>query len=79
MKRIWGVKCVRCKERMFSLHVHDYKLCGCSNKTMVDGGRVYLRYGWKTLKPTRIYWSKQDGNYLMRNAPIKKIKTGWPY
>jgi len=75
-KRIWGVKCGECKKRLFSFHVHDYKLCGCPNETMVDGGRDYLRYGWIKIRPTRIYWSvKQDGQY-----PKAKVATDrWPY
>ena len=73
-KRIGGVQCPECKKRMFSFYRHDYKTCGCKNETMVDGGRDYLRYGWKTLKPRHIYWSKQDGVY-----PKIKIKERWPY
>lgn len=76
MKRIWGVKCAECKKRMFSFHVHDYKLCGCKNGTMVDGGRDYLRYGWIKTPPTRIYWSeKQDGAYKV----AKVTRSDWPY
>lgn len=64
MKRIYGVECFVCKKRLFSFHVHDYKHCGCSNETMVDGGRYYLRYGWKEIKPRKIYWTKKrDGIY----------------
>jgi hypothetical protein len=28
-----------------SYHRHDYKTCGCTNETMVDGGNEYQRYG----------------------------------
>jgi hypothetical protein len=73
-KRIYGVQCPVCIKRMFSFHVHDYKTCGCENETMVDGGRSYLRYGWKTLKPRRIYWCKKDGKY-----PEVKYKDRFPY
>lgn len=78
-KRIWGVECPECKKRMFSFHVHDYKLCGCDNETMIDGGRDYLRYGWKTLKPRRIRWCKRDGDYAKISAPYAKIKDRFPY
>jgi hypothetical protein len=75
MKRIWGVQCPRCLKRMFSFHVHDYKLCGCYNETMVDGGRDYLRFGWKVQKPRRIYWTeKKDGTY-----PVIKCVDRFPY
>lgn len=74
-KIIWGVKCVVCNVRLFSFHRHDYKLCGCSNETMVDGGREYLRYGWLVLKPKRIKWSdKKDGEY-----PVVHHRDIWPY
>lgn len=68
MKRIWGVQCPKCKQRLFSFHVHDYKVCGCENETMVDGGRDYLRYGCsnKGLPPKRVYWSKKDGKYQLK-------------
>lgn len=49
-----GVLCPTCKKRMFSYHVYDYKECGCENETMVDGGKEYLRYGWKSIKPELI-------------------------
>lgn len=76
MKRIWGIKCPVCLKRMFSFYTHDYKLCGCENETMVDGGTDYLRYGWANegKRPTRIYWCKKDGKY-----PIIKYKDTFPY
>lgn len=76
MKRIIGVQCPVCKKRMFSFHVHDYKVCGCKNETMVDGGREYLRYGWKAQgkRPRQIRWCKKDGEY-----PNIKYKDRWPY
>lgn len=74
-KVVWGVQCVKCDKRMFSFHRHDYKTCGCSNETMIDGGREYLRYGWLVLRPKRIKWSdKKDGKY-----PNVQVKDRWPY
>lgn len=78
--RITGVECPVCKKRMFSFHVHDYKTCGCPNDTMVDGGRQYLRYGWKSTenggkKPRIIRWCKKDGKY----PTFKKVKDRFPY
>ena len=73
MKRIWGVQCQQCKKRMFSFYRHDYKLCGCDNETMVDGGRDYLRYGWKTARPRRIYWCEQDGKAVHFKGEFARI------
>lgn len=76
MKRIWGVKCSGCLKRLFSFHTHDYKSCDCYNETFVDGGRSYLRYGWKRLKPTRIYWSKRLDGELPKSI---KSQECFPY
>lgn len=40
-----SVLCLGCGEILVSHHRHDYKTCGCDNKSMVDGGTSYLRYG----------------------------------
>lgn len=53
-----GMMCPKCKERLFSLHRHDFVMCGCSNGTFVDGGYDYLRYGGKAA-PIRIKWDKK--------------------
>lgn len=39
------VQCKKCGEVLTSYNRHDYKTCGCINKTMVDGGTDYQRYG----------------------------------
>jgi len=39
------VQCKECKEILTSYYGHDYKTCSCPNKTMVDGGNNYQRYG----------------------------------
>jgi hypothetical protein len=39
------VQCRECGEVLTSYNRHDYKTCGCTNETMVDGGTNYQRYG----------------------------------
>jgi len=39
------VRCLQCCMVLVSNDVHDYKVCGCPNKTMIDGGYDYLRCG----------------------------------
>jgi hypothetical protein len=74
-KRIWGVECPECRRRMFSYYRHDFKYCGCENEVFVDGVIDYVRYGWKTSRPRKIYWSKKDGKY----PAIVQPKDRWPY
>ena len=40
-----AVKCLACDKILESTYRHDYKTCGCSNETMVDGGLDYCRFG----------------------------------
>lgn len=43
------IQCLECKTVLVSFHRHDFKKCGCSNKTFVDGGSDYLRCGGKDM------------------------------
>jgi hypothetical protein len=43
-----AAQCAQCKDIIESTHVHDFKECSCGN-IFVDGGREYLRHGWKEL------------------------------
>lgn len=45
-----SVLCLGCGAVLVSYHRHDYKTCTCENKTMVDGGTDYLRYGGTDMK-----------------------------
>jgi hypothetical protein len=39
------MRCPCCLEVIQSMHCHDYVVCGCPNRAMVDGGGDYLRTG----------------------------------
>jgi hypothetical protein len=39
------LRCVECNTVLESKHVHHYVTCRCPNKTMLDGGLEYVRYG----------------------------------
>lgn len=50
-----SAKCLVCGEVLVSRHTHDYKQCSCENKTSVDGGLSYVRYGGKDLDKVRFF------------------------
>ena len=64
------VQCRECGEVLTSYHRHDYKTCGCTNETMVDGGNEYQRYGGLNLDlvdtSSTIYLS--DDHMMNRSA-----------
>lgn len=37
--------CKKCGEKLESMYRHNYVMCTCDNKTMLDGGTDYQRYG----------------------------------
>lgn len=39
------VKCLKCNTILESKYRHDFVQCKCENKTFVDGGNDYCRYG----------------------------------
>jgi len=48
-----GIQCPDCKEIVISLHRHDFRSCGCKNKStgvFIDGGRDYTRVGGHKLE-----------------------------
>jgi two-component sensor histidine kinase len=64
------VQCRECGEVLTSYNRHDYKTCGCTNETMVDGGTDYQRYGGLNLDlvdtSSTIYLS--DDHMMNRSA-----------
>ena len=40
-----AVKCLRCDTILESTHRHDFRSCHCPNRTFVDGGHDYQRFG----------------------------------
>jgi hypothetical protein len=54
------VKCMQCGEILESKSVHDFKICSCSNQTMVDGGHDYRRWGGANMSLVLILQEKKD-------------------
>jgi hypothetical protein len=43
------IKCMLCNEILESKHRHDYVVCSCDNRTVLDGGNDYLKLGGRDL------------------------------
>ena len=53
-----AVKCKACAVTIVSRHRHDYNTCGCANKSFVDGGLSYQKYGaldFDLIEPVAVY------------------------
>lgn len=62
-----AVRCKACKKKLISTHTHDYKVCGCPQETMVDGGLSYERYGGLDLNMV-------ESLHVYDDAPITTIR-----
>ena len=61
------VTCLECGETLVSRFTHDYNTCSCPQKTSVDGGFSYGRYGGLDL-------DKVKTNYIYDDAPHETIR-----
>jgi NTP pyrophosphatase (non-canonical NTP hydrolase) len=57
------VKCDCCGEELESKSRHDYRQCGCSQNTFIDGGNDYVRCGGKDLSKI-LLWNKEKNEYV---------------
>lgn len=60
-----SVKCLECSEELISYHRHDYKVCGCPNETMVDGGLSYERFGAKDISKVELMHVYDDDDFSL--------------
>lgn len=44
-EKVNAIRCIMCDTVLVSKHRHDFQRCDCPNRTFVDGGQDYLRYG----------------------------------
>lgn len=73
--RVWTITCPNCKVEMYSRAHHDYRLCGCAAKMMVDGGFAgYVRYG---SCPALFKKVKKSFRYRFVNATRQELYDDW--
>ena len=48
------IKCLHCMTVLVSNFTHDFNSCNCFNKTFIDGGYEYLRYGGMDLNKIQV-------------------------
>ena len=67
------VQCRECGEVLTSYNRHNYKTCGCTNETMVDGGTDYQRYGGLNLDLVDI----SSTIYLSEDHEMNRSAAHW--
>lgn len=73
---IIGVMCPACSDRIFSLHVHDFRRCKCG-KVFVDGGSDCIRYGAEPPvdidEVVSVYENRKEAERLMSESERSKL------
>ena len=67
------VQCKNCGQVLTSYNRHDYKTCECENKTMVDGGNEYQRYGGLNLDLVDV----SPTVYLSDDHKLNRVSAHW--
>jgi hypothetical protein len=71
-RRFSSVRCLACGMTLVSTHRHDFRQCGCPQKTFVDGGSAYLRIGGRDLRMIEVLvdpaWPIPVGLDLLQQA-----------
>lgn len=72
-----AIVCMNCGRMIESSHVHDYKECGCENRSMVDGGLDYQRYGGMDMNLVHsiVIWDDQPFEEVRKYA-FRRHLTG---
>ena len=48
------LKCLECGTVLESKHRHDFRRCECPNRTFIDGGLDYVRYGARVMSKVKL-------------------------
>lgn len=48
------VRCLNCGKILESKYRHDFQSCDCENRTFVDGGNDYCRYGGVDMRKVKV-------------------------
>lgn len=59
---------------LVSFDRHDYKVCGCPNETMIDGGHDYLRCGGKDMSKIMVLEIVKKGRLARAKKTTKVSK-----
>lgn len=61
-----GLKCLRCKDKLFSDFRHDFKYCSCKS-CFVDGGFDYFRCGYDDKAKTKVVYRR------VSRGPVREV------
>jgi len=64
-----AIKCLKCGKVLESLYRHDFRGCGCENKTFIDGGTDYTRLGGMDMEYIEIIESCEECGCRLDDKP----------
>jgi len=57
------IKCLNCDMILESIHTYDFHSCDCENRTYIDGGNDYLRFGCMDITKV-LFWDEEVKKFL---------------
>jgi len=65
------IKCLQCDTILESVHRHDFKRCECENRTHIDGGNDYLKFGGMNFKMIEL-WEEEKQEWYNASPCIQE-------
>jgi len=65
------IKCLNCDMILESIYMHDFRSCDCENRTYIDGGDKYMRFGCMDITKV-LFWNEKMGKFLPYTTIVKE-------
>ena len=65
------IKCLNCDLILESTHTHDFHSCDCENRTYIDGGNDYMRFGCMDITKV-VFWDEEANKFLPYTTVVKE-------
>ena len=61
------IKCLNCDMILESIHTYDFHSCDCENRTYIDGGNDYMRFGCMDITKV-LFWNEEKKEFVPFNT-----------
>jgi len=65
------IKCLNCDMILESIHTYDFRSCDCENRTYIDGGNDYMRFGCMDITKV-LFWDEEANKFFPYTTVVKE-------
>ena len=66
------IKCLCCDSILESVHTHDFHSCDCENRTYIDGGNDYMKFGCMAITKV-LFWDEETKEFVPFNTTSEEV------